>query len=41
MLRAAFGDEVIDHYHRAALWEIEEQDRVVSDWEVRRGFERA
>ncbi len=41
MLRAAFGAEVIDHYHRAALWEIEEQDRVVTDWEVRRGFERA
>ncbi len=41
MLRAAFGDAVIDHYHRAALWEISEQNRVVTDWEVRRGFERA
>ena len=41
MLRAAFGAEVIDHYHRAALWEIEEQNRVVTDWEVARGFERA
>ncbi len=41
MLRAAMGDGVIDHYTRAALWEIEEQDRVVTDWEVRRGFERA
>jgi glutamine synthetase len=41
MLRAAFGDAVIDHYHRALLWEIEEQDRVVTDWELRRGFERA
>jgi len=41
MLRQAFGDDVIDHYHRAALWEIEEQDRVVTDWEVARGFERA
>ncbi len=41
MLRAAFGDGVIDHYHRAALWEIEEQDRVVTDWEVKRGLERA
>jgi glutamine synthetase len=41
MLRAAFGDEVIDHYHRAALWEIEEQNRVVTDWEVQRGLERA
>jgi len=41
MLRAAFGEGVVDHYHRAALWEIEEQNRVVTDWEVRRGFERA
>ncbi len=41
MLRAAFGDDVIDHYHRAALWEIEEQNRVVTDWEVQRGLERA
>jgi glutamine synthetase len=41
MLREAMGDVVVDHYHRAALWEIEEQDRIVSDWEVKRGFERA
>lgn len=41
MLRAAFGDAVVDHYHRAALWEIEEQNRVVTDWELARGFERA
>ncbi|MDO5640821.1 MAG: glutamine synthetase family protein [Paracoccus sp. (in: a-proteobacteria)] len=41
MLRDAFGKEVIAHYHRAALWELEEQARVVSDWEVGRGFERA
>lgn len=41
MLRAAMGDDVVDHYHRAALWEISEQDRVVTDWEIRRGFERA
>ncbi|MDP1670013.1 glutamine synthetase family protein [Phaeovulum sp.] len=40
-LRAAFGDEVVTHYHRAALWELEEQNRVVTDWEVARGFERA
>jgi glutamine synthetase len=31
----------VDHYTRAALWEIEEQDRIVTDWEVSRGFERA
>ena len=41
MLRAAMGDEVVDHYHRAALWEISEADRVVTDWDVKRGFERA
>ncbi|TRW96511.1 glutamine synthetase [Paracoccus sp. M683] len=41
MLRAAFGQDVMAHYHRAALWEIEEQNRVVSDWELARGFERA
>jgi glutamine synthetase len=41
MLRAAFGDEVIDHYHRAAMWELEEYNRHVTDYEVARGFERA
>ncbi len=41
MLRAAFGDAVVDHYVRAAEWEQEEYDRKVTDWEVARGFERA
>ncbi len=41
LLRAAFGDAVVDHYTRAAHWEIEEQNRVVTDWEIARGFERA
>ncbi|OAP38601.1 glutamine synthetase [Sinorhizobium glycinis] len=41
MLREAFGEEVIDHYTRAAQWEQEEYDRRVTDWEVARGFERA
>lgn len=41
MLRQAFGDDVIDHYTRAAQWEQEEYDRRVTDWEVARGFERA
>ena len=41
MLRAAFGDAVVDHYHNAAQWEVAELDRVVTDWEVRRGLERA
>ena len=41
MLRSAMGDQVIDHYLRAAEWELEEQNRVVTDWELARGFERA
>ncbi|MEP1209861.1 MAG: glutamine synthetase family protein [Rhizobiaceae bacterium] len=41
MLRQAMGDDVIDHYVRAATWEQEEFDRVVTDYEVARGFERA
>lgn len=41
MLRAAMGDDVIDHYTRAAEVEIEEFERVVTDWEIARGFERA
>ncbi len=41
MLRAALGDGVVDHYVRAANWEIEEFNRVVTDWELARGFERA
>jgi glutamine synthetase len=41
MLRAAFGDDVIDHYHHACEWEISETDRVVTDFERQRGFERA
>ena len=41
MLRAAFGDDVIDHYVHAARWEQSELDRVVTDWEIARGFERS
>ncbi|MBT2132406.1 glutamine synthetase family protein [Aliiroseovarius lamellibrachiae] len=41
MLKAAFGEEVVAHYHRCAAWEQEEFDRVVTDWEIARGFERA
>ena len=40
LLREAFGDEVVDHYVRAAEWEQEEFDRVVTDYEIARGFER-
>jgi len=41
MLRAAMGEDVIDHYTRAAEWEQEEFDAVVTDWEIARGFEKA
>jgi glutamine synthetase len=40
MLRAAFGDGVIDHYVHTAKWEQFEYDRRVTDWELMRGFER-
>jgi glutamine synthetase len=40
MLRAAFGDEVIDHYLHAARWEQAEFDRKVTDLEKIRMFER-
>ncbi|MFN4154058.1 MAG: glutamine synthetase family protein [Paracoccaceae bacterium] len=41
MLRAAFGDDVVDHYTHAARWEIAETDRVVTDFELQRLLERA
>ena len=40
MLRAAFGEAVIDHYVHAR-WEQSECDRTVTDWELARGFERS
>ncbi|RAI03910.1 glutamine synthetase [Acuticoccus sediminis] len=41
MLRAAMGEAVVDHYVRAARWEIEVLDRTVTDWDLMRGFELA
>lgn len=41
VLRAALGDDVIEHYLHAGRWELSEYDRRVTDWEVIRGFERA
>ncbi|MFD5553255.1 glutamine synthetase family protein [Streptomyces sp. NPDC127068] len=38
--RAAFGDEVVDHYHHAARVELDAFDTAVTDWELRRSFER-
>ena len=40
MLRDAMGDDVVQHYVRAASWELEEFDKVVTDYEIARGFER-
>lgn len=41
MLREAFGEEVITHYARAAEVEIDDYNRVVTDYEIARGFEMA
>ncbi|MEU1968207.1 glutamine synthetase family protein [Micromonospora sediminicola] len=38
--RAAFGDEVTDHYANQAKVELTAFDAAVTDWELRRGFER-
>ncbi len=38
--RAAFGDEVVDHYVNAADVEITAFNAAVTDWERKRGFER-
>ena len=40
MLREALGDEVVEHYLHTARWEQGEYDRRVTDWELKRGFER-
>jgi glutamine synthetase len=38
--RAAFGDEVVDHYRNMARVELAAFDAAVTDWELRRSFER-
>jgi glutamine synthetase len=38
--RAAFGDEVVDHYVNAADVELAAFESAVTDWERLRGFER-
>ena len=40
MLKAALGEEVIEHYVHTARWEQFEYDRRITDWELHRGFER-
>ena len=39
ILRHAMGDEVVDHFVRAAEWEQESYDNIVTGYEVSRGFE--
>ncbi|MBN9310492.1 glutamine synthetase family protein [Devosia sp.] len=41
MLKAAFGEQVVSHYVHTAEWEQFEYDRRVTDWELKRGFERS
>ncbi|OEO32945.1 glutamine synthetase [Devosia insulae DS-56] len=41
MLREAFGEPVIGHYVHTGNWEQFEYDRRVTDWELKRGFERS
>ncbi|MEV0713043.1 glutamine synthetase family protein [Asanoa sp. NPDC050611] len=38
--RAAFGDDVVDHYANRARVELAAFDAAVTDWELLRGFER-
>jgi glutamine synthetase len=38
--KAAFGDEVVAHYRNMARVELEAFDAAVTDWELRRSFER-
>ncbi|MGI5232310.1 glutamine synthetase family protein [Actinoallomurus sp. CA-142502] len=40
LARAAFGDEVVDHYANNANVELAAYDRAVTDWELFRNFER-
>jgi glutamine synthetase len=41
MLKDAFGEQVVGHYVHTAEWEQLEHDRRVTDWELKRGFERS
>ena len=40
LARAALGDEVVDHYVNMADVELAAFNAAVTDWELRRGFER-
>lgn len=38
--REIFGDDIVDHYVRHARLEVEEYEKNVSEWELKRYFER-
>jgi glutamine synthetase len=38
--RGAFGDDVVDHYANMARVELDSYNSTVTDWELRRNFER-
>jgi glutamine synthetase len=40
LARASFGDDVVDHYTNMADVELKAFDAAVTDWELRRSFER-
>ncbi|MFD4259821.1 glutamine synthetase family protein [Streptomyces sp. NPDC058534] len=40
LAKAAFGDEVVAHYRNMARVEVDAYDAAVTDWELRRSFER-
>ena len=40
LAREAFGDDVVEHYANNARVELAAFDAAVTDWELRRGFER-
>lgn len=40
VLRDVFGNDVVEHYLHTGRWEQSEYDRRVTDWELRRTFER-
>ncbi|MFI0447253.1 glutamine synthetase family protein [Actinomadura sp. 6N118] len=40
LAQEAFGKEVVDHYANYARVELDAYDRAITDWELRRGFER-
>jgi glutamine synthetase len=41
MLAEALGADVVGHYVHTAEWEQFEYDRRITDWELKRGFERS